>query len=316
MPNQNNFVQVIPNNPRSFPVSRIAESDADQDILEGRLPGQFGFDADDTIEMHFYDTANSLVGSVVIPVSTGIISAKTIALPDGTTDEKVIIDMTRVQQELGLLVPPGNYNVSINFFSDEIGSYTDPKMIVEEVSPSRTELRLGFTNNTVTSTEQGELFEFVQPAVPRVIAAGLVADTLGVNQQGTGVEINPEIETLIDTSRTAIQGFIDTVVEQLIAENPDIIGQLADLQPDAPENLNFTIEFLVGSIYDEVVALLSTTKNSKQFDRLQEDEMTVLLTQAIDNVLKNTNLNLYTQDTVRYETNLVADTFATSLALG
>jgi hypothetical protein len=303
MPNQSNFVQLIPGSPRAFPISRIANSEGDSDILEGRLPGQFGFSLDDNVEMHFYDAANNLVGSVVVPVSTGIVSGKTILLTDGTVDEKILIDMTRVQQELGLIVPPGNYTVSINFLSNEIGDYTNPKMIIEEVSPSRTELRLGFVN-TVTQTEQSELYEFVQPSVPRVIAAGLVADTLGVNQQGTGIEIDEELAALLDTSRTEIQKFINSVLFEIEQVNPSIIAQLADLQPEAPDYLNLTIEYLVGSIYDEMVSLLSLTKNTKQFDRLQEDELTVLVTQAIDNVLKDVNLNLYTQDTVRYETSV------------
>jgi hypothetical protein len=300
MPNQSNFVQLIPGSPRAFSISRIANSAGDADILQGRSPGQFGFSLDDNVEMHFYDAANNLVGSVVIPVSTGIISGKTIILPDGTVDEKILIDMTRVQQELGLLVPPGNYNVSINFLSNEIGDYTNPKMIIEEVSPSRTELRLGFVN-AVTQVEQTELYEFVQPSVPRVIAAGLVADTLGVNQQGNPPEINEEVAALIDTSRTQIDQFINSVIAELEQVNPSIIAQLADLQPEAPDYLNLTVEYVIGSIYDELVSLLSLTKNTKQFDRLQEDELNVLLTNAIDNVLVNVNLNTFTQDTVRYE---------------
>jgi len=300
MPNQSNFVQLIPGSPRAFSISRIANSAGDADILQGRSPGQFGFSLDDNVEMHFYDAANNLVGSVVIPVSTGIISGKTIILPDGTVDEKILIDMTRVQQELGLLVPPGNYNVSINFLSNEIGDYTNPKMIIEEVSPSRTELRLGFVN-AVTQVEQTELYEFVQPSVPRVIAAGLVADTLGVNQQGNPPEINEEVAALIDTSRTQIDQFINSVIAELEQVNPSVIAQLADLQPEAPDYLNLTVEYVIGSIYDELVSLLSLTKNTKQFDRLQEDELNVLLTNAIDKVLVNMNLNTFTQDTVLYE---------------
>jgi hypothetical protein len=313
MPNQTNFVQLVPSSPKAFPISRIANSEGDTDILEGRLPGQFGFSLDDNIEMHFYDAANNLVGSVLVPVDTGIITGKTIILPDGTVDEKILIDMTRVQQELGLLVPPGNYTVSMNFFSNEIGNYVNPKMTIEEVSPSRTELRLGFVN-AVTQTEQTELYEFTQPSVPRVIATGLVADTLGVNQQGTGIEIDEELEALVDRSRTEVEKFIDSVVRELVSANPTLIVQLADLQPEAPDYLNLTIEYLVGSIYEEFVSLLSLTKNTKQFDRLQEDELNVLLTQAVDNVLQDVNLNLFTQDTVRYEANINDDATATARA--
>lgn len=298
MPNQENFVQRIPGSPRAFPISRIAESESDADILQGRLPGQFGFSTDDNIEMHFYDSANNLAGSVIVPVSTGIVSSKTIILPDGNIDEKVIIDMTRVQNELGLLILPGTYSVSMNFFSNEIGSYTNPKMIIEEVSPSRTELRLGFST-TITQVEQNELFEFTQPSVPRVIAAGLLSDTLGVNQQGE-INIDENLQQFIDTSRLRISQFIDRVIQQLLSVNPDIIGELANLEPDTPDNLKATIELLATEIYDEFINLLSLTQNTKQFDRIQEVEMNDILVRAIDSVLTNTNINVFTQNQIFY----------------
>lgn len=291
MANQENYVQIIPNNPQVFSVSRIAESENDQDIIVGRLPGEFGFNSDDNIEMHFYDSTNRLVGSVVIPVSTGIISAKTILLPDNEREEKVIVDMTRVQKELGLLIPPGTYTVSMNFFANEIGSYTDKKMIIEEVSPSRTELRLGF-NRTVTDVETSELFEFVQPSVPRVVAAGFLGNTVGISQGGTSVQTEEDRRNLTD--------FITKITDYLLSINPDLLAQLVDLQPDAVDNLDLTIEFIAASIYDEFVSLLEATKNTKQFDRLQDSELQVILERAIDRALVNNNLNLFTRDTVLY----------------
>jgi len=295
MANQENYVEVIPSNPQAFPVSRIAESGNDIDIIQGRIPGQFGFDVDDNIEMHFYDTANRLVGSVVVPISTGIISARTILLPDGITDEKVVIDMTRVQKELGLLIPPGTYSVTLNLFSDEIGSYTNPKMIIEEVSPSRTELRLGFTN-TFTQTEQSELFEFVEPSVPRVVAAGFVAGTIGVES----ADVIDTSELGVATGQIQIQQFIDAVLNELQVRQPDLFFNLFDIEPDAPENLSLTIEYLSSVIYEEFVSLLEVTRNTKQFDRLQESEVAVLIERAVDNVLVNNNINLFTQNTIRY----------------
>jgi hypothetical protein len=295
MPNQENYVELIPSNPQAFPVSRIAESVNDIDIIQGRIPGQFGFDVDDNIELHFYDTANRMVGSVVIPISTGIISARTLLLPDGITDEKVVIDMTRVQKELGLLIPPGTYSVTLNLFSDEIGSYTNPKMIIEEVSPSRTELRLGFTN-AFTQTEQSELFEFVEPSIPRVIAAGFVAGTIGV--ESADVIDTSELGTA--TGQIQIQQFIDAVLNELQVRQPDLFFNLFDIEPDAPENLSLTIEYLSSVIYEEFVSLLEVTRNTKQFDRLQESEMAVLIERAVDNVLINNNINLFTQNTIRY----------------
>lgn len=292
MPNQINYVQSIPTNPQMFSVSRLAESDTDTDIIVGRLPGKFGFASGDNIEMHFYDSTNSLAGSVIIPVSSKIITGKTITLPDGTIDEKVIVDMTRVQKELGLIIPPGNYTVSINLFSDEIGSYINPKMIIEEVSPSRSELRLGFTTN-FTQTEESELFEFIQPSVPRVLAAGLLGGTVGVGQGDT--------ITQNETGDFQVQTFISKVVETLLVANPTLLDELINLEPDAPDNLNLTIEFLTATIYDEFVALLAITKETKQFNRLQDEEIKVLLERAVDNALSKTNINLFTQNVIRYD---------------
>lgn len=295
MPNQENYVQLIPGNPQVVSVSRLAEGENDTEVIFGRLPGQFGFDQDDNIEMHFYDSTNNLVGSVLIPVDTGIISGRTVALPDGTTDEKIVVDMTRVQKELGLLIPPGTYTVSINLFSNEIGSYTNPKMIIEEVSPSRTELRLGFVASNITDVEVSELFEFTQPGVPRVVAAGIVADALGVeNPTSTQDQAAPGPDEIL--------GFTSNIIQKLEDVDPEIISKLSDLQPDAVDNLTTTIQFLYAVVYDEFISLLENTKNSKQFDRLQESELLILVQEAVDRALTNTNLRLFTGDTVFYTT--------------
>ena len=280
MSNQSNYVEVIPAQPKAFPVSRIAESVNDTDIIIGRQPGEFGFAATDNIELHFYDNANRLIGSVGIPVSSGIISSRTVITPNSPKEEKIVIDMTRVQKELGLLIPPGTYSVILNFFSDEIGSLTNRKLNIQEVSPSRTELRLGF--DQFGSVEQNELFEFVQPSVPRIVAEGLLETTVGISD---------ELQK---------QRFIDSMNQYLQDVNPTLFEDLIDLQPEAPDNLNLTIDFISGAVYDEFVALLEVTKNTAQFDRLQANEIETLIIQAVDRALVKTNINLFTQDTVRY----------------
>lgn len=303
MSNQLNYGQEVPVNPKAFSVSRIAQSENDTDIILGRLPGKFGFSSDDNIEMHFYDSQNKLFGSVIVPVSSGIVIGRTVLLPDGSTDEKIIVDMTRVQKELGLFIAPGTYTVSINFFANEIGSYTNPKMIIEEVSPSRTELRLGFTS-TITQSDQVELFEFTQQSVPRVVAAGIVSDTLGLNQP-TQEPVVQEVQTILGGVMNAqVENFVDSVINELEANNPNLLAQLADLEPETPDNLRLTIEFLSTQIYDEFISLLEKTKNTKQFDRLQSSEMSSLVQQAIDNAMVNTNINLFTQGVIRYSTPL------------
>jgi len=164
-------------------------------------------------------------------------------------------------------------------------------MIVEEVSPSRTELRLGF-NTTFTNTEQQELFEFVQPSVPRVLAAGLVGGTVGI---GEG-----DIITQTETGMVQVQEFINKVTDILLTDNPELLSDLVNVEPDAPDNLNLTIEFMSAAIYDEFVMLLETTRGNKQFDRLQESELMTLIEKAVDNAFVKNNINLYTQNQIRY----------------
>lgn len=301
MPNQKNYVQQIPSNPQAFTVSRIAESGDDVDILQGRQPGQFGFDSEDNVELHFYDNTNRLVGSVNVPISTGIISSRTLLLPDGTRENKLLIEMTRVQKELGLLIPPGIYSVTLNLFSDEIGSYTDRKLIIEEVSPSRTELRLGF-NKSMTDTDFNELFEFVEPSVPRVVASQLMSEITGVNEQTVAPEAAATADEAIESAPNTfkLQQFIDEILNNLQTQDPEIFFKLADLEGDAPDNLSLTVEYLTPLIYEEFVRLLSATKNTKIFDRLQESELASLIEKAVDNVIINNNINLFTQTTVRY----------------
>jgi len=280
MPNQSNYVEVIPTQAKAFSVSRIAESPNDTEVIIGRQPGEFGFNANDNIEMHFYDNSDRLVGSVVVPVSSGIISSRTIITPDNPKEEKIVIDMTRVQKELGLLIPPGTYSVTLNFFSNEIGSFTDRKLTIQEVSPSRTELRLGF--DQFSTTEQNELFEFTQPSVPRVVAEGLVETATGISDS------------------TQKQRFIDSMNEYLLTVNPTLFEDLIDLEPDAFDNLDLTIDFISGVIYEEFVSLLEVTKNTAEFDKLQANELEILIAEAVNRALLKTNINLYTQATVRY----------------
>lgn len=292
MSNQTNYTELVPSNPKAFPISRIAEGEGDVEIIQGRVPGQFGFDADDVVEMHFYNPENNvLVGSVAVPISSGIITSRTIILPEGNQEEKVVIDMTRVQKELGLLIPPGLYSVTLNFFSNEIGEFGNPKMIVEEVSPSRTELRLGFATG-FGNVEQREMFEFVEPSIPRVVASGFMQDILGTSED------QPTVDS--DIAQTPAQEFADLVFEVLRQQNSNLYIDLADTQTDTPDNLELTINFMAGAIYDEFVSLLETTKNSKDYDRLQVSELSLLVERAVDNAFKNNNPKLFTGINVEY----------------
>lgn len=284
MPHQPNYVQILSQVPHSFSVSRIAESEADTDILVGRLPGEFGFDADDNIELHFYDSQNTLVNSTLVPINTGIVSARTVILSEGQKEEKIVIDMTRVQKELGLYLVPGVYTLVINLFSDEIGSYKNKKLTVQEISDSRTELRLAF-NVAYSDAEEQELYEFLEPSIPRVLAAGVVGSVMGIESDNL-------ITGPTDTEEQSKQ-FVDEVNSVLLDIIPTLQEDLSNLEPDLQTDLDTTIEYASTVVYDEFIKLLEITKNSNKFDRLQSAELDVLIEEAVQNAFVNNNMELF-----------------------
>jgi hypothetical protein len=285
MPRQPNYGQLIPRNPQSAAVSRIAESDLDTDILQARVPAGFGFDYTDNLELHFYDSQNTLVNTTIIPVSTGIVVARSISLPGGSIEEKIVIDMARAQTELGLFLSPGSYTVTINLFSDEIGSYGNKKLTIEEISPSRTELRLGF-NVQYTDTENSELFEFIEPSLPRVVAAGTIGSIIGHDEAQLITQEN-------EPPQTQTQMFITDVNMELASLVPTIQSELSTIEPALPSELNTTISIAGAYVYEEFVKLLEITLTSKTFDRLQKNELDVLIEQAVANAFANNSIDVF-----------------------
>lgn len=285
MPRQPNYGELIPLKPQSKAISRIADSELDTDILQARVPAGFGFDYTDNIELHFYDSQNNLVNTTIIPVASGMVSVRSISLPDGGIEEKVIIDMARVQTELGLFLMPGTYTVTINLFSDEIGSYGNKKLTIEEISPSRTELRLGF-NVRYTDTESSELFEFIEPSLPRVVAVGTIGSIVGHNEAELITQEN-------EPPQTQTQMFITDVNVELESLVPTIQSELTTIESALPTELNDTIAIAGEYVYEEFVKLLETTLTSKTFDRLQKNELDVLIEQAVANAFANNNIDVF-----------------------
>lgn len=290
MPKQPNYVQLVPTKPQSFPISRIAESENDTDILEGRLPAEFGFDIDDNLELHFYDSQNNIVNTTIVALNSGIISIRSLLLPDGTREEKLVLDMTRIQTELGLFLTPGTYTLVINLFSDEIGSYANKKLNIEEIAESRTELRLGF-NVPFTEVEQQELYEFTQPSLPRVLAGGAINAIMGIS--GGDVVSNTQFEI---AQTDEFVNNINIKLEELV---PSIQDELVDIEQTLPNELNQTIEIASAAIYDEFVQLVAATKDSNLFDRLQIEELNVLIERAVNNAFLNNNLGLLVQGKIQ-----------------
>lgn len=217
MPNQSNFRNDVstPTDSR-FLASRIVRLPTDQILLE-EIPASFGYDAQDNVEIHFYTAKNNvLVASFVTPLSDNVIKLHIVGYDDGTYKTYLQIDFTKLLVDKNTTVVPGDYKVSINFFSDEIGSYDKKILAISEISPSRTEVEVYFTNSVdeVTVGENNKLIrEFVFESFSKAEAIGVMKKILqdGVTSGNDyeGLTANNIIENIEIDQVQSVQTTVD-----------------------------------------------------------------------------------------------------------
>ena len=131
-------------------------------VIEGDVGDYFlGLDLEkENVELHFYSQGtNQIIKSVTVPLSEGIISIKNIGTtgtslrlnfftPGQQNQEPISYANSESLQEKYLSdLPAGTYDVFINFFSDELGSYNDVNWRIKRVSNSKRELVLHAPTN-------------------------------------------------------------------------------------------------------------------------------------------------------------------------
>lgn len=192
MPNQNNFrTDLTTKTEPRFTVSRIVNV-PDATILNEEVPASFAFDKDDNIEVHFYTAvSNQLILSTVINPNDDIIKSHIVGYNDGTYKNHIRIDFTKLFVDKTLILVPGDYRMVLNFFSNEIGSYTDRKLNIDLISNSRTEVQLSF-NDTIDNISANEnlylLKEFVEKGFTKTDAIGVAEKIFvsGVQLENSG----------------------------------------------------------------------------------------------------------------------------------
>ncbi len=193
MPNQANYRSDVTNNtdPR-FSASRIVQVPSETILFE-EVPASFAFDREDNIEIHFYTIpGNQLILSTVITMNDGIVNSHIVSYADNTYKNYIRIDFTKLFVDKNLILVPGDYKMVLNFFSDEIGSYTNRKLTIDTISTSRTEVQLMFNDTTdevIFAENQRLLTEFVEPSFNK-------SDAVGVAEKifKSGVELNDSTE--------------------------------------------------------------------------------------------------------------------------
>ena len=215
MPNQNNFRTDLTEQQQATTfVSRIVRFPEEGILLE-ELPGSFGYNADDNVEFHFYTTqGNVLLVSVVASVSDeDIFKFHIVEYNDGTIKTYLRVDFTQLFEDKNIVLLPGDYKLSMNFFTDEIGSYNNKNLYIQEISPTRTEIQLGFVDNTNVvkiNNNTKSLNEFIIPSFDKPTAIGVAEKIfksgieLEDSTEGINVDSLSEIDAL-EISLTRIE---------------------------------------------------------------------------------------------------------------
>lgn len=259
MPNQINYRTDLSQitEPTAF-VSRIVQFPEEGVLLE-ELAGSFGYDIHDNVEIHFYTTnGNLLLKSITANVrEENIFKFHIVTYDDGTIKTYLRIDFTELFEAKNEILLPGEYKMVINFFSDEVGSYNNKNLFIQEISPSRTEIQLGFVNNTnqlqITENER-ELKEFVEPSVDKITALGVA-------------------EIILKTAYVDNNDDVGLTFTNIFSENVRNRILRAQLTNNTLNNIQ---RFLL-LVYDDVVEKITAVND----ERIQADEFNTILNESI-----------------------------------
>lgn len=277
MPNQYNFrSDVTTKTEPTYIASRIVRF-PEEDVLFEELPASFGYDTEDNIEIHFYTTiGNRLIFSALVNATdafTGVLKSHIVSFEDGTYRNYIRIDLTKLFDIKGYVLVPGDYRMVMNFFSDEIGSYTNKVLSITSVNEERNQVQLDFNNGTNPDTITSNLLvlrEFVLKSFQKPDAVGTAEKIFK-----SGVELNDSTEGLTSTN---------------IIENLEIVqGQRFDNTIERMERLNLLPVF-EEQLNDFVVKLYDTLREkmvTQGDERIQEGEFQTFIRNTVSEQIVN-----------------------------
>lgn len=275
MPNQQNFRSDITNNPDPrYAASRIVRVPSEAVFLE-EIPASFAFDKDDNIEIHFYTIpGNQLILSTVVNLNDGIVKSHVVSYNDGTYKNYLRIDFTKLFVDKNILLIPGDYRMVLNFFSNEIGNYSNRILNIIEISESRTEVELEFNNteNEIIYAENTYLLkEFVENSLNKTDAVGAAEKIFK-----SGVELNDPREGL--TAGNVVSNITIPAANQTYSNTVGRIDRI-NLRKTFDENLNKFVADLFNFIREEIVI--------NGDDRIQRDQYRKIIESVVKERMKS-----------------------------
>lgn len=262
MAKQINYKQDIVTVEKRGYVLRFAEQINDPIIL--RIdPAEFAYYEKELVEMHLYEeSTNRLVKSAYIPLSSGLISARVYAQGTAPQDQAIVFEMTEITRQYFPTVKPGIYNITINFFSNMVGS-VDDRLVIETVSPSRTEIVVAFPQEP-TAEQLNDIAEFVPPSVNKRLAQGIIEQLF--NSENILDETAKSYESLTTPDiNGALSGTVPGTRLQYIGQFNYLLSLMPNLLDDIYKR---TMDYLV--------------EKSKTDSRIQQNELELFITTAIE----------------------------------
>jgi hypothetical protein len=277
MPNQSNFRSDITTEqePR-FLASRIVNFPEEEILLE-QIPASFGYDIFDNIELHFYTVPdNFLIASLVVNAEDDdILKSHIVSYADETFKNYIRVDFTKLFEKNQIILLPGDYKIVMNFFANEIGSYNDKRMFIQEISESRTEVQLQFfgTQNLIKREENiNSLKEFVPPSFSRPVAIGVAEKIFR-----SGIQLSDDTEGL--TYNNILENIELEEIGQTFEET---IGKVRKLSPVAEDLVEESINNFLPRLYEKIREEIVIRGDR----RIQEDEFRNFIESVVDSELK------------------------------
>lgn len=220
MPNPVNYRSDIGNIiDKTYSPSRIVRFPQDTVLFE-TLPAAYGFDSTSNVEVHFYSLPTNILqlSLIIEPVDVDVLKSHIVSHPDGTLQHYLRIDFTALFEKKAAILLPGEYNVVLNFFANEIGSYTNQALYIQEISDSRTEVQLAFFETTdLVRIEQNQavLKEFVEPALDKIEAVGVAEKVffsgLQLNDSTEGITFDSILANITAAPNQTLQNSINRI---------------------------------------------------------------------------------------------------------
>ena len=277
--NYQSNIQELADSYTKYTVSRIIANKKD-DLLDMEVPADFSEALlENNVEVNLYSLAdNSLIFSDVVRNVSGSIFTETLQYNDNSLRKLLYIDFAKIPD---LNLPSGQYEVSLNFFSDEVGAYDNRILKVNKISTSRTEVELRLTD----PTQQQLLQQFATPLIPAEFIKPILIQIF--NQEGADEVVLPTSPIKIDSS-SLYQNFASGSGEKLIQYNfDDDDGSLIGINTIMQNVLDDAYPIALKTVEDMMFLSGSTTFTETELSQYVVDAIDIAYDAALDDEAQN-----------------------------